>query len=70
MTRTRHSHYEYSVYEYWPDCHRYKNLGYCYSIYKPDREGEYRECDQWYETREAAENAAIRHIELLEMGVG
>lgn len=60
------SSYEYLVYEYWPDCHRMTNLGYCYSIYRKDKI--IAEAMEWFETKQRAMFAAIGHITLLEKG--
>lgn len=70
MERIEYGLYEYEVYEHWPDCHRDTNLGFCYVIYKQKREEVYRDSDEWYNTREEAEKAAINHIDLLEDGEG
>lgn len=63
-------YYDYVVYENWPDCHRDKNLGWCYTIYKKNTKIVVRESDEWFDSEAQAGFAAIGHISLLENGEG
>jgi len=63
-------YYDYSVYEFWPDCHRDKCLGYAYTIYKKDTDKIVRESEEWFDSEAQAGFAAIGHISLLENGEG
>lgn len=71
--RKKFSCYEYETWEYWPDLHRDKCLGYCYTIFgagcPPYDDGKILS-DEWYDSAQQAEFAAIGHITLLENGEG
>ncbi len=63
-------YYDYQTWEFWPDCHRDKPQGYCYSIYKKGTKILVRESDEWYDSEAQAGFAAVGHISLLENGEG
>ncbi len=68
--RETYSYYDFSVYEYWPDCHRTANCGYCYTIYKKGTDRIVSESNEWFDSEGEARLAAIGHISLIENGEG
>lgn len=68
--RKNHGHYDYEVYEYWPDIHRDELLGYAYTIFKKDSDKIVRESKEWFDSEAQAGFAAVGHITLLENGEG
>ena len=60
----------YTTWEFWPDCHRMKPLGYCYIIFNKQTGIVISESTEYFESKARAELAAIGHISLLENGEG
>jgi len=60
---------DFIVYENWPNAHRMKPLGFCYTIYKKGTKRILQESQEWFESEGEARLAAIGHISLIQQGV-
>ena len=58
--------YDFEAYEYWPDLHRNNTLGYCYTIYRKNTKIIAKQSQEYFDTKQQAEFAAIKHMYQLE----